>query len=47
VPKIEAESEDDVRAGLARDRPDDGHLQIDAIDLRTIRLDGRRSAEPA
>jgi hypothetical protein len=39
---IEAESEDAVRATLARDPWSGSHLLIDAIDLWTIRLDGRR-----
>ncbi len=40
---IEAESEDDVRATLARDPWSETHLVIDSIDRWTIRLDGRRS----
>ena len=40
---IEAESEDDIRATLARDPWSESHLQIDTIDPWTIRLDGRRS----
>jgi uncharacterized protein YciI len=47
VPVVEAESEDDVRAALARDPWSDSHLRIDAIDPWTIRLDGRRPADPA
>jgi uncharacterized protein YciI len=38
---IEAESEDDVRATLARDPWSETHLVIDSIDRWTIRLDGR------
>ncbi len=39
---IEAESEEQVRATLARDPWHESHLQIDSTDLWTIRLDGRR-----
>jgi hypothetical protein len=39
---VEAESEDAVRATLARDPWDETHLRIDSIDRWTIRLDGRR-----
>ena len=39
---IESESENAVRATLARDPWSDTHLVIDSIDLWTIRLDGRR-----
>ena len=39
---IEAESEDAVRATLARDPWSETHLRVDAIDPWTIRLDGRR-----
>jgi len=39
---VEAESEDDVRATLARDPWSETHLQVAAIDRWTIRLDGRR-----
>ena len=38
---VEAESEDAVRATLARDPWSKTHLQVDAIDPWTIRLDGR------
>jgi uncharacterized protein YciI len=38
---IEAESEDDVRATLARDPWSESHLRIESIDAWTIRLDGR------
>jgi uncharacterized protein YciI len=40
---VEAESEGDVGATLARDPWSETHLQIDAIDRWTIRLDGRRT----
>ena len=43
VHAVEAESEDAVRATLARDPWSETHLQIDAIDPWTIRLDGRSS----
>ena len=39
---VEAESEDAVRATLARDPWSETHLRVDAIDPWTIRLDGRR-----
>jgi uncharacterized protein YciI len=39
---VEAESEQAIRATLARDPWSDTHLQIGAIDPWTIRLDGRR-----
>ena len=38
---VEAESEDDVRATLARDPWNETHLRIDTIDRWTVRLDGR------
>jgi uncharacterized protein YciI len=38
---VEAESEDAIRATLARDPWSETHLRIDAIDPWTIRLDGR------
>jgi len=38
---VEAESEDAVRATLARDPWSETHLRVDAIDPWTIRLDGR------
>jgi uncharacterized protein YciI len=44
---VEAESEDDVRATLARDPWSETHLQIDTIELWTIRLDGRQVSPPA
>ena len=40
---IEAESEDQVRATLARDPWSETHLRVDTIDPWTIRLDGRRT----
>jgi uncharacterized protein YciI len=43
VHAVEAESEDAVRATLARDPWSETHLRIDTIDAWTIRLDGRRS----
>ena len=39
---VEAESEDDVRATLARDPWHETHLELDTIEPWTIRLDGRR-----
>ena len=39
---VEAESEDAVRATLARDPWSETHLRIDSIESWTIRLDGRR-----
>jgi uncharacterized protein YciI len=41
VHAVEAESEDAVRATLARDPWSETHLVIDTIDRWTIRLDGR------
>jgi hypothetical protein len=38
---VEAESEDAVRATLARDPWSETHLRVDTIDPWTIRLDGR------
>ena len=43
---VEAESEEAVRATLARDPWSGTHLQVDTIEPWTIRLDGRR-AQPA
>jgi hypothetical protein len=43
VHAFEAESQDVVRATLARDPWSETHLQIDAIEPWTIRLDGRRA----
>jgi uncharacterized protein YciI len=40
---VEAESEDAVRATLARDPWDQTHLVIDSVNGWTIRLDGRSS----
>jgi uncharacterized protein YciI len=40
---VEAASEADVRATLARDPWSDSHLVVDRVDAWTIRLDGRRS----
>jgi len=40
---VEAESEDAVRAALARDPWSETHLRVDTIDPWTIRLDGRRT----
>jgi uncharacterized protein YciI len=40
---VEAETEDAVRATLARDPWSETHLRIDTIDPWTIRLDGRRA----
>jgi uncharacterized protein YciI len=40
---VEAESEDAVRATLARDPWSETHLRVDTIDPWTIRLDGRRT----
>ena len=39
---VEAESEDAVRATLARDPWSESHLQVDTIEPWTIRLDARR-----
>jgi uncharacterized protein YciI len=39
---VEAESEEEVRATLARDPWNDSHLRGGSIDPWTIRLDGRR-----
>jgi uncharacterized protein YciI len=38
---VEAESEDEVRATLARDPWSETHLVVAAVDPWTIRLDGR------
>jgi uncharacterized protein YciI len=40
---VEAESEEAVRATLARDPWSETHLVVEAVDTWTIRLDGRRS----
>jgi len=43
VHAVEAESEDAVRATLARDPWSETHLLVDTIDRWTIRLDGLRA----
>jgi hypothetical protein len=43
VMAVEAESEDAVRATLARDPWSETHLRVDTIDAWTIRLDARRA----
>lgn len=43
VHAVEAESEDAIRATLARDPWSETHLRIDTIEPWTIRLDGRRA----
>jgi uncharacterized protein YciI len=40
---VEAESEEAVRATLARDPWSESHLRLDAVEPWTIRLDGRRT----
>ena len=40
---IEAESEDDVRATLARDPWSETHLVVASVEPWTIRLDGRKT----
>jgi hypothetical protein len=40
---VEAESEDVIRATLARDPWSETHLRVDTIDPWTIRLDARRT----
>jgi uncharacterized protein YciI len=40
---VEAETEDAVRATLARDPWTETHLRIDTVEPWTIRLDGRRT----
>jgi len=42
---VEAASDDEVRATLARDPWSDSHLVIDRVEPWTIRLDGRRRSE--
>ena len=42
VHAVEAESEDEIRRTLAGDPWSGTHLEIDAIEPWTIRLDGRR-----
>jgi uncharacterized protein YciI len=39
---VEADSEDDVRATLARDPWSGSHLLVDTVDAWTLRLDARR-----
>jgi uncharacterized protein YciI len=39
---VEADSEDEIRATLARDPWSETHLLVDTIDPWTIRLDSRR-----
>jgi uncharacterized protein YciI len=41
VHAVEADSEDAVRATLARDPWSETHLRVESIDPWTIRLDGR------
>ena len=43
VHAVEAESEDVLRATLARDPWSETHLRVDTIDPWTIRLDARRA----
>ena len=40
---VEAESEDDVRATLARDPWSGSHLVVESVEPWTIRLDGRKT----
>jgi len=47
VHAVEAASEDEVRATLARDPWSESHLRIDSIDPWTIRLDARRTESVA
>lgn len=42
VHMVDAESEDDVRATLARDPWSGTHLRVENVEQWTIRLDGRR-----
>ena len=42
VHAVDAESEDAIRAALARDPWSGTHLRVDTIDPWTIRLDGRQ-----
>jgi hypothetical protein len=42
---VEADSEDTVRATLARDPWSGTHLLVESIEAWTIRLDGRRRSE--
>ena len=43
VHAVEAESDDAIRATLARDPWSETHLRVDTIEPWTIRLDGRRA----
>ena len=43
VHAVEAESEEAIRATLARDPWSETHLRIDTVEAWTIRLDGRRA----
>jgi uncharacterized protein YciI len=43
VHAVEAESEEAIRATLARDPWSETHLRVDTIEPWTIRLDGRRT----
>jgi uncharacterized protein YciI len=43
VHAVEAESEEAIRATLARDPWSETHLQVDTIEPWTIRLDSRRT----
>jgi uncharacterized protein YciI len=43
VHAVEAESEEAIRATLARDPWSESHLRVDTIEPWTIRLDGRRA----
>jgi uncharacterized protein YciI len=45
VHAVEADSEDDVRATLARDPWSGSHLVVDSIEPWTIRLDSRGSGD--
>jgi uncharacterized protein YciI len=45
VMAVEASSEADVRATLARDPWSESHLRIDAIEAWRIRLDGRNPTQ--
>jgi uncharacterized protein YciI len=40
---VEAESEEAIRARLARDPWSESHLRVESIDRWTIRLEGRRA----
>ena len=42
---VEAESDEAIRATLARDPWSESHLRVDTIDHWTIRLDGRRASQ--